>query len=191
MRAFLQVYNLFDYYFCEFQQHICMSLVALLFIETLTSIFNLGNFEFTHQRYRQVIIDIVIDLCCLVLPSLATITRDFTFRKFIAAPGVHFQLGYQIILLPSIWLGFKLRSLLRENMRIAVKKLSASGRKKRRRSTTVRIQIDTMPLLAKRLFILSHIVFGTIFAVLIFLYMFAEPNNCEDRLTKEIWVRII
>ena len=55
----------------------------------------------------------------------------------------------------------------------------------------MRIQIDTMPLLAKRLFILSHIVFGTIFAVLIFLYMFAEPNNCEDRLTKEIWVRII
>ena len=81
MRAFLQVYNLFDYYFCEFQQHICMSLVALLFIETLTSIFNLGNFEFTHQRYRQVIIDIVIDLCCLVLPSLATITRDFTFME--------------------------------------------------------------------------------------------------------------
>jgi len=169
-----------------------MSLVALLFIETLFSIFNLGNFEFSHQRYRQIIIDVVIDLCCLVLPSLATISRDFTFKHFIAVPGSYSKLGYQAMLLPSIWLGFKVRSLLRENMRIAVKKLRASDRKKRRRrSTTVRIQMKTMPLLAKRLFILSHIVFGIMFAVLLFLYIFSGPNNCEDKLTKEIWVRII
>ena len=84
----------------------------------------------------------------------------------------------------------KLRSLLRENMRITLKRLRQTSFKKRRRSTTVRIQISTMPLWVKRLFLLSHISFGIVFAVLLFVLISAGPNNCEDKLTKEIWVGI-
>jgi hypothetical protein len=125
----------------------------------------------------------------LVVPTLAKLTKDFTERRLVKTPGFYEKLGVQVILLPSIWLGLKLRSLLRENMRITLKRLRQTSfkRKKRQRSTTVRIQISTMPLWVKRLFLLSHISFGIVFAVLLFVLISAGPNNCEDKLTKEIW----
>ena len=186
----LQTFNLFTFYFCEFQPEVCMVLVTLLLVETLSSVFNLGYFKFSHQRNRQIIIDVFTDLCCLVVPTLAKLTKDFTERRLVKAPGSYEKLGVQVILLPSIWLGLKLRSLLRENMRITLKRLRQTSFKKRRRSTTVRIQISTMPLWVKRLFLLSHISFGIVFAVLLFVLISAGPNNCEDKLTKEIWVGI-
>jgi hypothetical protein len=183
MEHALQLYNLMNIYLCTLSDEMNIMIMVLLIAEIVFSIYNVYNMKFSHQRSRQVLVDIAIDIVCMVLP---TIGFFMSFPDEVVHPSSFNRIYLNIILLPSIWMILKLRTLLREYYRLSLKHLAGTN-VRWSSSKSVGLQLDALPKKVKYIMMGIHALFGVIFLSILLAQSFAKKPDCSKLLTKEIW----
>ena len=169
-----QIVNMTLIYLCTLPVHVTSILCVVLCLDALHRAYQLRQPNTVARRDRQVKMDMTIDFICVALP-LGTLWFRYNIPISITEM-------LQVTLWPSFCLFSKVRSLLREVIRVRAETIMfQDGRLSTGEIICEQQQSAVLPLFSKA-FCLYNVLYGVFFLVMALVHITVQPSGCD-----EIW----
>ena len=186
-----QTINFIDVYSCSLEPWAVRLIAFLIVAETIEATYNIFHMKRSIQRDRQVVIDMCVDVFSTAFP--------ISLMWFVFGIPIDIMKMIQLTVVPTITLGLKLRTLLREFHRRAKDKIRFHAEMTTKNTnrvsvlhpevSNIHVQIDAIPTHARWMFLVLNGGFIVFFGTLLVVQIVQMPSAtvCVSVHSSELW----